>query len=79
MWLPVGRNVNPPAWLAMMKLVLCGLEVPGVPESSELQMKLTSPLTFQQIILFFLTDPIPPGCSSRNCAVKTTLNPRFVT
>lgn len=36
---------------------LCGLEVPGVPESSELQMKLTSPSPFQQIILFF--KPIP--------------------
>lgn len=59
---------------------LCGLEVPGVPESSELQMKLTSPLTFQQIILSLLTDPIPSGCSSRNCAafVKILLNPCFV-
>lgn len=32
---------------------LRGLEAPGVPETSELQKKLTSPLTFPQMILFF--------------------------
>lgn len=59
---------------------LCGLEVPGVPESSELQTKLTSPLTFQQIILSLLTEPLPSGWSRRNCAafVKILLNPPFV-